>query len=415
MAQRVVGSTRRQAWGEPDLSANPYLSLWEQTSRLYAEAPIVIAPVGAEVIKPAVESAGLWSLMQRVQRDVLGLREMGVRVEIIEGRPVYTPIFPDLIEAAANPRDPGQPCRLTETRWDSTTAQWVRVTWDAEKPSYSAATVNGEDVSMSVLGGRFDGDAYPYRVRGVPVVPVVLYHAAETARLWDAWTGQEIVEGSLRLGVFLSFFGHSLYTSSWAQRWAVGVDVSGAGTDSGDGAQAARREVITDPATLLLLAAQDGAQPMIGQWDPPISPDVLMRAIGMYEERLVESAGLRLDVTRQSSDIRSGYSLAVARDAIREAQAVYAPLFARSDSRLLALTAALMGVEAEGEWTVIHRGLPESPAERRAAIDEVTTLRAGKLLSRLGAFRRLNPDLSESEAKAALAEIDAEGQPAIGE
>ena len=137
-----------------------------------------------------------------------------------------------------------------------------------------------------------------------------------------------------------------------------------------------------------------------------------MRAIGMYEERLVEAAGLRVDVTRQSSDIRSGYSLAVAREAIREAQAIYAPLFARSDARLLALTAGLMDVKGEGQWSVMYRGLPQSAAERRAVLDETLTLRDARLLSRLDAYRRLNPDLSEAEARAALAAIDAEASPA---
>src|SRR3990167_1244571 len=157
----------------------------------------------------------------------------------------------------------------------------------------------------------------------------------------------------------------------------------GGGSATSDGSRAARTEIVTDPATVLLMAAAEGAQPLIGQWAPPIEPDVLMRAIGMYEERLVEAAGLRVDVTRQSSDIRSGYSLAVAREAIREAQAIYAPLFARSDARLLALTAGLMDVKGEGQWTVMYPRLPQSAAERRAVLDETLTLHGARLLSRL--------------------------------
>jgi hypothetical protein len=105
--------------------------------------------------------------------------------------------------------------------------------------------------------------------------------------------------------------------------------------------------------------------------------------------------------------VRSGYSLAVARDAIREAQAVYAPLFARCDARLLTLTAALMGRPA-GEWSVIHSGLPQSPAERQAAVNEVTTLLDKRLIGRVEARMRLNPGETEAQARAALARVDAE-------
>lgn len=401
-----IGSVRRAAWGPPDLTANPYLALWEQTAKLYSQAPRL---GGNDALSERVESAGLWSLMQRVQRDTLGLREMGVRVEIIDGEPVYTPLYPDLLEGAARPGKPGQPIVLTETRWVEGTG-WVRVTWDARPghESYSARTTDGEDVSDEVLGGLYVGDAYPYRLDGVAVVPVVIYHAAETATLWDAYTGREIVEGSLILSVYLTYFGHVLRNCAWAQRYAAGVEVLGADGVTSDGSSASRREVVTDPATLLLLSSQEGGgQMMIGQWSPPIQPDVLMQSIGMYEERLVESAGLRLDVTRQSADIRSGYSLAVARDSIREAQRSYEPLFARSDRMLLELTAGLLGMAVE-PIRIVYQGLPESPGERRARVEEITTLRAGGLMSRREAMGRLHPDATDAEIAAALREIDAE-------
>lgn len=398
--RRAVGSERQQAWGMVDLSANPYLSLWEQAARLYAAPPIV---AGGGSAAEAAASAGLWSLMQRVQRDTLGLREMGLRIEVVDGRPVFTPIFPDLIEAEADASDPSQPVVLTETRWQG--GRWVRVTWDARSAMHYATEQDGSDASEEILGGRFDGSAYPCWDGTRPMVPVTIYHAAETSRLWDPWTGCEIVEGSLTLGVLLTFFGHAVKNAAWAQRYAVGVDVIGLGVE-GD-ASGPRTQVEADPATVLMLAAQDGAQPQIGQWSPPIDPMTLISAIRAYEERLVESAGLRLDVTRQNSDIRSGYSLAVARDAIRESQASYAPVFARADARTLRIVGALLGEEL-GEVEVIYQGLPQSSGERKAAIDEVVTLRGAGLMSRTEAWMRLHPGATEAEATAALAAIDSE-------
>jgi hypothetical protein len=406
-----VGSTRRAAWGEPDLSANPYLSLWEQTSRLYAEVPEVRGM--PETVKAAT-SAGLWSLMQRVQRDTLGLRETLVRVEVIDDKPVYTLLYPDLVEARASAAEPGQPIWLRESRYDADLGIWVRVTWDSESqvPAYYATSASdGTDVSENVLGGRYVGDAYPYRdASDRPVVPAVVYHAAETGRLWDPYTGREIVEGSLTLGMLLTYWGHVVRSCAWSQRYAVGVLVDGGDVEIEASGAAARREIVTDPATLLMLRADEGAgQPTIGQWAPPVSPEELIKSIRSYEERLVEAAGLRVDVTRQSSDIRSGYSLAVAREAIREAQRVYEPLFARSDARLLWLTAWLLR-QPDEPLTIRYLGLPQSPAERRQAVDEVIRLREAGLISRVEAWLRLHPGATDDEARAALAEIEAENR-----
>ncbi len=416
-----VGGERAKVWGHPDRSANPYLSLWEQSARMYAEPPEIR---GMGLTVQAAAAAGLWSLMQRVQRDTLGLREMAVAVELVDGRPVYYPMFPDQLEGRAAPGDPGQPVVLTHTR-EEPGLGWVRVTWSIEDPAnpyYEARKVrqsvtadqfgDEEDVSRQVLGGEFHCQAYPFRdASGAPIMPVVFYHAAETASLWDPYTGQEIVEGSILLGIYLTYFGHVIRTSAWAQRYAAGVDlgVDEVNADAGDASPT--REIIPDPSRVLLLRADDeqAGQIIIGQWAPPVDPLQLIQAIRIYADWLVQAAGLRTDVTKQSSDIRSGYSLAVARDAIREAQRVYEPLFARADTRLLTVTAQLLGQPVE-DLRITYRGLAVSPQERRALIDEVTSLRDAKLMSRVEAWQRLHPGASDSEARTALAEIDAESK-----
>ena len=410
-----VGPTRARIWGAPDLSANPYLSLWEQVARMYAVPPEV---VGMPATVAAASAAGLWQLQQRTQRDTLGLREMYVGVEVVGGAPVYTPMFPDMLECRASAADPSQPVFVRHTRWEPGIG-WIRVTWSIEgEPYYTAEKVHTgptrpeHDVSEEVLGGAFRGEAYPFRTAdGEPIIPGAMYHAAECATLWDPYAGQEIVEGSLYLGVFYTYFGHVVRTCAWAQRYASGVDVDGAEARTSDGNTDAALEVIPDPATVLMLRTTEDAagQPVIGQWAPPVAPDVLIGAIRSYEERLVEAAGLRTDVTRQSSDIRSGYSLAVARDAIREAQRVYEPIFARSDERLLQVTAHLLGQPVE-PVRITYQGLPVSPQERRALIDEVERLQSARLISRVEAWQRLHPGASEAEARTALAVIDAEGR-----
>ena len=80
----------------------------------------------------------------------------------------------------------------------------------------------------------------------------------------------------------------------------------------------------------------------MGQWSAPVDPERLYAAIERYERRLVEMALGNAGVSRRESDVRSAMSLAVSRDAQRDAQRAYEPVFRRSDIRLLKLVAGLL-------------------------------------------------------------------------
>jgi len=367
-----LGSVRADAWGNrPDMSANPFQSLWTQASMLYAVEPEVghDDDSGRELLARVAE-AGYWALMQRVQRDTLGFREMFLRVTVDHGALVFRPVFPDMVEAKARAQRPSQPLIVGE--WEEhADFEWVRRTADAVSGTYTVqAHIDGvdRDVSGEVLG---DHDR---AVAAAHILPYSVFHAAETGWLFDAWTSQEVVCASLWIGLYLTEFGHVMRNASWPQRYAAGVVVEGAGVDG------ARQEVVTDPATVLLLGVREGAQPMVGQWGSPADPEAILRAVAMYERRALQGAGLHPpDVTRQSADIRSGYSLAVARESVREQQRFFAPQFLRGDRQTLRLCAALLN-EAEGRnypldgYQIRYRGLPPSPAEDRLRIDTITAL-----------------------------------------
>tara|TARA_Y100000310_G_scaffold255177_1_gene262462 strand:- start:268 stop:1470 length:1203 start_codon:yes stop_codon:yes gene_type:complete len=375
--QRQLGTVRREAWGQPDLTANPFLSLWEQSARLYATAPEVTHPDsgGAELIE-RVADAGLWPLMQRVQRDTLALREMALRVTTEGGDLVFRPVFPDMAEATSSPRRPSVPLAFAEWEQDPRFG-WVRLEADVRgRPSYTATTTDNEDVTVEVLGTR----EWQYTAADdSPVLPYSLYHAAETGWLWDPYTLREVVEGALNIGLLLTFYQHIVRNASWPQRYAAGVLVKGrhvAGDES-----ASREEVTTDPASLLLMGvAEDSGQPIIGQWGAAADPEVILRSVAMYERRILLLAGLHPpDVTRQQADIRSGYSLAVARESIREQQRLFAPAFRKGDLQTLRLCAvALNSAEGtsypESGYQIHYRGLPPSPVEDRAKREHVTEL-----------------------------------------
>ena len=152
---------------------------------------------------------------------------------------------------------------------------------------------------------------------------------------------------------------------------------------------------------------------MVGQWGPAVDPLEMIKAISVYEDRIVSAAGLKVDVTRQAADVRSGLSLVVSRDSVREAQRTCEPLFERSDLRTLRITASLLGNHdeaAEADARIDYQGLPVSPQERRALVQEVRDLRDAGLISKVEAWQRLHPGASEDEARKALANIDAEGR-----
>ncbi len=74
-----LGSVRRQAWGVPDLSSNPFRIICRELSALYMAAPDVRhtrSPERAEALvggNGLIARLGLWATMQRFQSLVIGL------------------------------------------------------------------------------------------------------------------------------------------------------------------------------------------------------------------------------------------------------------------------------------------------------------------------------------------------------
>jgi len=333
------------------------------------------------------------------------------------------------VQVEVAPADPSRPVKIKEWLYDPTLG-WVRHVYDIRDPfapAYSVYAAAGQDVSEAILGGDFTGEAYPFRrADGTPILPWVLYHASETGCVWDPYTMREVVEGSLMLGVYLTFFGHVLRDASWPQRYVIGARVLGADTVDGEGnILAGRREVVTDPATLLEMEMDPAfsGQPLVGQWNASADPEKLLTSISMYERRILTLAGIQApDVTRQDSDIRSGYSLAVSREQVRTLQRVYEPQFRRGDLQLVALAAALLNratggdyVEDSAAYRITYKGLPQSSGEVLAELAEIKARTDAGLLGPVTAYVELNPGTPYADAfervvaaRMESAEVDAE-------
>lgn len=403
---RSIGSTRTGAWGEPDMTSNPAWYTMSQLAALYREIPEVTPPAGGEDVAAAVAEAGWWQLAQRNQRDCIGLNDHFVHVRLDDdGAPTFRLVPPDMVEVAASPLSPAQPYCIKEWMRDpDDTQRWVQVTTDARSRSMFALDASGVDVTERVLGSSsLSGDAYPYIVAGKPVLPYIAYHAAASGYALDPYSGREVFEGTIQLGVFYSFFAHILRNAAWGQRWILNAQPAGGDMDE----SGRRKEVISDPATLLVLQQleEGGTAPaQVGQFSPSIDPDKILGSIERYERRLTEMALSNVGVSRRESDVRSAMSLAVSRESQREAQRAYEPMFRRSDIHLLQLVAGLMGAPTDG-WRIVYKSLPRDPAELQAEMVLLNEKMDAGLLDKVSAYQQLHPGMTVAEARSAVAEI----------
>jgi len=446
--QAQLGSTRRQAWGIPDLSANPFRVIAYELSSLYLDAPDVHhhaaetaaqrnggtssaeALIGGDGL---IAKSGLWSQMPRVQAMTIALREMWLRIDVVDGRLTYRPVSPDMIVAEADPQRPTIPLAVAEIRLRNIDGEAVWA-WDVLDirdpafPRYEVRKVNeaggfGEDVTMKVLGvndakknaadPEWSGANYPYRrtSNDAPILPGVLYHASQYGdRIFDPYYGVELYEGSLSLSVYYSFLAHCLRDASFPQRYAIGVRV--AGTEMTDGlTRGARVEVVTDPTTILMLDAATESQPTVGQFQAGADVATLEQTISAIAHRLATDAGLsQTDIQRTSGSAKSGYAISLSNEGKRQAQRRYVVQFRGTDEELVAKSAILYNRSTgssfpEGGYSVLYREVPLSPEELDARRTHAMEMLEAGLMDRVEALR-LFGNLSEPDAIAKLALIE---------
>lgn len=422
--RQEVGPIRREVWGEVKTHVNLFRSSTREVSACYAVRPDVRAGEGE--IPPAlarpIEAAGLWAMMPRFQQLTIGCRQYLWRVNVLPGGAVrHRAVPPDLVIAHAAEDAPSVPVRIEEARWRKGLGWcWDIVdVADPRRPEYRVQTVRGRDVSADLLGGRLDGDAYPYRrADGTPILPYALYHADSLGdRLWDWQDGIETVEGTFDVGVYSTMLGHVIKDASWPQRYTIGAYPAGASTESdggGDGdAGRARREVVTDPASLLILVSDPSyqGQPLVGQWQAGADPEKLEAVISALANRIAIDAGLPpSDIQRMGGTARSGYAISLSNEGKRVAARRYSPTFQRGDVELLTITAILLnratgaGLPEDG-YTVIHRELPLSPDEQRERRANVLELMDRGLMSPVDAHMELSPGMTRAQAAADLVRI----------
>jgi len=424
--QAQLGSTRRQAWGIPDISSNPFKVVATELATLYDAPPDVSHNTAGGAVDELCGSngliarAGLWPQMSRFQSMVIALREMWMRVDVEDGRLIYRPVSPDMTIAESDPSRPTTPLAYAEIRLRHYRGEAVWM-WDVmdirnpEAPSYTIRIAKdggfGEDVTLEVLGATYSGEAYPYRRSdGTPILPVVLYHASLYGdRLFDAFNGVELMEGSINLAVYYSFLAHTLRDASFPQRYAIGVRI--AGSDMVDGGTRGQRvEVVTDPTTILMLDAAMEQQPQVGQFQAGADVEKIEATIAAIAHRLATDAGLSpTELQRTSGSAKSGYAISLSQDGKRTAQRRYILQMRDADERLVAVSAALynraMGTAfPEGGYSVMYREIPLSPEELASRRTHAMEMMEAGLMDRVEALR-LFGSMTHEDAVARLEQI----------
>lgn len=425
--EKQLGAVRREAWGVVDLSSNPFKLVWSSLATLYDRWPTV---TGDDALASVVADAGLWPLMSRVQRDALALREMWLRVDVAdtpEGPElVYEPVYPDLVVARDEGDRPGVPVevyharRRKTQRGDREGVEWMWDHYDVSDPDapvyriMRAARAEEPREGLIDVSADYGVDGWPDRWRdasGAPVLPMVLYHAARTPRVYDPYQTRELVEGTLTSCLMRTHLLHVIKQASWAQRYAVDAVVQGMGYSDEDGDGHGRSSIVTDPATVLMLrSTEDGKSPQISQWSPPSDPLKLMELIEAYERKLMAESGVRPDVTRTSSDPRSAVALTVDRESQREAQRRFEPQFRAGDLETLRVSAALLnrsvaGSYAETGHAITYHGIPQSAQEIKAQREHLLALIDAGLADPVSAYQELHPGTTDEGALRALLQI----------
>ncbi|MGA0874706.1 MAG: hypothetical protein ACO3Q6_05650 [Ilumatobacteraceae bacterium] len=436
---RHLPADRRESWGPADLSSNPFEQITRQLAVLYNQAPVVTNNQGdIEQLTGRngyVTKAGLWPLMQRGQEFTIGLRECGVMVTVVphhkseyigERGLQYRIVTPDNMLAYAHPDYPDKPVKVLEMRLrlDPFTQEhkWIGDLYDItnlNEPKYGMYELNkdgtiGNDVSALYMGhDAMVGEAYPFRYgTGEPFIPMTLYHAEKTGELFNAFDGSTSVYGSLNCGVLFSMWLHLVRDSAWSQKYILGAGIAGLNAMSGD-STARRAAIATDPSSILMLMSDPDAQgqPMVGTFEPPVSPNDLLEAITKYEVRVATSAGVSPDsITRKNADPRSGYALSIDKAGQRAAQRKYAPTQRIGDEELLGKSAALanryLGTSLpESGYRIMYQSVGMSPDELKAQREDIIEKLKAGLISPIMAVQELNPDLDMQGAADLLRQI----------
>lgn len=424
LTRLLVGTDREAAWKRVDLSVNLAENTCGKLSAMYLEEPVLHHPdVGADVlvaVRDVFRRARYWPLMDRVQRDTLGMRETLVHLDIdTKGELTARLVYGDRVVMEAGDR-PSIPEMVAELRQRRVDGQW-RWLWDVLRVTADGSVSARVTSSLDDAGEVHEGLAPSTDAYGGEL-PYVVYRAAEHGGLWSPYEWAGLFDATLNGSVYRAFVGHVIRAGSWPQRYIINGEITGASVTPGnpkmpeiggsDGARP-RRGIPADPALVIPIKAEPNSEhpAQAGQWEPAADPEMLLRTVMAYDRAALESIGIDpAAVLRTSSDPTSGVALTVSREAQREAQKQWLPLFEASDLEVVRKVIAMRNhvlrqdIPVDG-WTIIYRSLPPTESEETSRQARILARVEAGFMSPVDAYIAFFPGTSADQAQDALQEI----------
>lgn len=418
-----------------DRSRNPAAYAWNALNTLYVESPTVAAGSTPTDVLALTATAELWCHRQEAQLRAIAMGESLIRLDLRGERIHYRCVHVGRVELWVDQERPGAPAAVRETRprqRDAGRWVWTRELWD---PAGVATGVPGmysveEYIAKDgVFGGGSWVDAtaawypdreeapYPYvDPAGAPVLPYVLVHSRMHGALRSPSRGEALVAATLGAGALHTFWVHGMRDHALPQPFVIDALPAGAVTDpTKDGAE---RMVRRDPASFVVFSSKNGLQGAVSQLQSSMDPMATLQAIDAYVASALRDAGLGPTDEAPAKGV-SGVAISVSREALRRSQHEQRPAAEDADRWILSTAARMLqGIGAPGaaalpvdpeSYSLSYRGIAPSIEEVMAAAQRQDILLRLGLTERWRAIREVHPHLSDVEAQAMAARIEAAG------
>lgn len=416
-----LGRLRARLVGVPDTSENLFASVVDQMCTRYDQAPELVTrdERSHAVLSASFEEGGWWGMARAHQRYVRGLQESLVLVgwDDEDRHPTFSLVTPDTVTIESARTNKSRPvviwhAQRREVRPGSSELAWFWDRWDVRDQSNPSLTVWSGDRKREVTGNFFDpsgwaGRSYPLRNdAGRPILPFALYHGGlSDGGVWSTGASEDVVTGSLQLGLLWTSAVHGVIRASFDQRYLANGRIKGGAIEKVNGV--AVRTLDPDPTAIVMI---DGENATAGSWGASIDIDKAESFVRKYGQRLAIHYGLSPGDVVVESVAESGVALTIRQEGKRRIERRDAPAFARGDSDLSLVVAAVNrahGVQCSALGSSFkYHGVDLSNSERNDVGAYVEREMGLGLMDRVQGYRELHPGMSREAAAAELAEID---------
>lgn len=391
-----------------DTTNNPLKRIVNEVSVLYTKRPArrLANTSATQLYRQILKGAGDGVVMPRLNRMVNLHNTVLVYV-----RPAYDSltlklVLPQDCTVWPDPDDPTMPLCVEFRECDTAAPNAKPVYWQFDRRPESAG-IRKYDANGKKIGPDM---ALPYADEtGRPLIPFVAFHREWREQFWDSTSGDDLYELTIMVGMWETWINHLIRTDSTRQKYVTGViDTAGGGDEGGT-------------EGIIQIRGVNGSAPNVGEFSSQADWDGLGAQIKRKLENVLNNVGLVLPDTRTSGDPTSGFALVVRSQGLIKIQKAQVPSYEKSEESFYRIVAAVWNFERMNTAFPLIEGEalpPFSEAKPEVAFADVESARTVEemkaaleiaeseikmgLASPVTVYMRMNPDVSEDEARAAI-------------